>query len=60
MDGQQQADRQRRRPYRERKRFRRTARTCAGIKFGWGDKIAPRVGFAYDIAGDGKWKAYGS
>ncbi len=30
------------------------------IKFGYGDKIAPRVGFAYDIKGDGKWKAYGS
>lgn len=31
-----------------------------GVNFGWGDKIAPRVGFAYDIMGDGKWKAYGS
>ncbi len=31
-----------------------------GIKFGFGDKIAPRVGFAYDVKGDGKWKAYGS
>jgi hypothetical protein len=31
-----------------------------GIVFGFGDKIAPRVGFAYDIRGDGKWKAYGS
>jgi hypothetical protein len=31
-----------------------------GIKFGFGDKIAPRVGFAYDIMGNGKWKAYGS
>ena len=30
------------------------------IKFGFGDKIAPRLGFAYDIKGDGKWKAYGS
>jgi hypothetical protein len=30
------------------------------IKFGFGDKIAPRVGFAYDVMGDGKWKAYGS
>jgi outer membrane receptor protein involved in Fe transport len=31
-----------------------------GITFGWGDKLAPRVGFAYDIKGDGKWKGYGS
>jgi hypothetical protein len=30
------------------------------IKFGFADKIAPRLGFAYDIKGDGKWKAYGS
>ncbi len=31
-----------------------------GIRFGWGDKIAPRVGFAYDFKGDNRWKAYGS
>ena len=31
-----------------------------GIKFSFGDKFAPRAGFAYDIKGDGKWKAYGS
>jgi hypothetical protein len=31
-----------------------------GITFGWGEKIAPRVGFAYDITGDSRWKAYGS
>jgi outer membrane receptor protein involved in Fe transport len=31
-----------------------------GITFGWGDKVAPRLGFAYDIKGDAKWKAYGS
>jgi len=31
-----------------------------GINFGFGDKLAPRIGFAYDIKGDGKWKAYGS
>ncbi|MEW5983107.1 MAG: TonB-dependent receptor [Acidobacteriota bacterium] len=30
------------------------------VKFGFADKIAPRVGFAYDIRGDGRWKAYGS
>jgi hypothetical protein len=31
-----------------------------GVKFGWGDKIAPRAGFAYDFNGDGKTKMYGS
>ena len=30
------------------------------MNFGWGDKIAPRVGFAYDVKGDGKTKLYGS
>ena len=31
-----------------------------GLEFGFADKLAPRVGFAYDIKGDGKWKAFGS
>jgi len=31
-----------------------------GIEFGWGSKVAPRLGFAYDVKGDGKWKTYGS
>ena len=31
-----------------------------GIKFSFGDKLAPRAGFAYDVKGDGKWKVYGS
>ena len=31
-----------------------------GIQFGFADKIAPRVGFAWDIKGDSRWKAYGS
>lgn len=31
-----------------------------GIEFNFAEKIAPRVGFAYDIKGDGRWKAYGS
>lgn len=31
-----------------------------GIKFGFRDKISPRVGFAWDIFGDSKWKGYGS
>ena len=30
------------------------------IEFGYGDKIAPRLGFAWDIMGDAKWKLYGS
>jgi len=30
------------------------------IKFKFSDKLAPRVGFAYDLKGDGRWKAYGS
>jgi hypothetical protein len=32
----------------------------APFSFGWGDKIAPRLGFAYDITGDGKTKIFGS
>ncbi len=31
-----------------------------GVQFNFADKIAPRAGFAYDINGDGKWKAFGS
>jgi len=30
------------------------------IQFGFGDKVAPRAGFAYDLKGDGKSKVYGS
>jgi len=30
------------------------------IKFGFKDKLAPRVGAAYDLKGDGKWKAFAS
>ena len=30
------------------------------IAFGWGDKLAPRLGAAWDIKGDGKWKLSGS
>ena len=31
-----------------------------GIHFSFAEKIAPRVGFAYDVKGDGRWKTYGS
>jgi outer membrane receptor protein involved in Fe transport len=31
-----------------------------GIEFGFGQKIAPRVGFAWDVKGNGSLKAYGS
>ncbi|MEO8077672.1 MAG: TonB-dependent receptor [Acidobacteriota bacterium] len=31
-----------------------------GLEFGFKDKLAPRIGAAYDINGDGKWKAFGS
>lgn len=27
-----------------------------GLKFGWGDKLAPRIGGAFDVTGDGKTK----
>jgi hypothetical protein len=30
------------------------------IKFGWGDKLAPRLGASYDWFGDGRLKLYGS
>jgi hypothetical protein len=30
------------------------------MDFGWGDKIAPRIGAAYDVRGDGRFKVYGS
>lgn len=31
-----------------------------GVELGFGDKLAPRVGFAWDVRGDARWKAYGS
>ena len=30
------------------------------IHFGWGEKIAPRIGAAYDMFGDGRMKLFGS
>lgn len=30
------------------------------VNFGWGDKIAPRLGIAYDLAGDGKTRIFAS
>ena len=30
------------------------------FEFGFGDKIAPRLGFAYDVRGDGRLKAFAS
>ncbi len=32
----------------------------APIRLGWGKKIAPRLGGAYDLSGDGKTKLFGS
>ncbi len=32
--------------------------TPKGMDFGFGDKLAPRFGAAWDVRGDGKWKAY--
>ncbi len=31
-----------------------------GITFNWTDKLAPRVGAAFDMLGNGKWKVFGS
>jgi hypothetical protein len=33
--------------------------TGVPIVFGWGDKPAPRIGAAFDVLGDGRWKIFG-
>lgn len=37
-----------------------TGSNATPINFGWGDKIAPRIGVAWDPAGNGKFKIFGS
>jgi hypothetical protein len=32
----------------------------SAVNFGWGDKIAPRLGFAFDVTGDGRSKIFAS
>jgi outer membrane receptor protein involved in Fe transport len=32
----------------------------SAVNFGWGDKIAPRLGFAYDLSGNGRTKLFAS
>jgi hypothetical protein len=39
--------------------FRRDIKDYA-VEFGWGDKLAPRLGASYDLLGDGKVKLSGS
>lgn len=39
--------------------FRRDI-TPIAFEFGWGQKVAPRLGASYDVLGDGRMKLYGS
>jgi len=36
------------------------AANSQAIEFGWGDKISPRLGFSFDLLGDGKNKVFAS
>jgi outer membrane receptor protein involved in Fe transport len=44
----------------ERERVPSFNNTGFPIQWGFGDKLAPRAGFAYDVSGNGKTKVYGS
>jgi hypothetical protein len=41
-------------------RYSEDGEAPAIIDFGFGDKLAPRVGASWDVRGDGRWKVYGS
>ena len=38
--------------------YTNTGVTAQKIKFGFGDKLAPRLGVAWDVKGDSSWKVY--
>jgi len=42
----------------EREEVRPLAKTPVVIKFGWADKIAPRLGLVWDVRGNSTWKMY--
>ena len=42
------------------RRVRKPALTSNPINFGWGDKVAPRIGAAWDVFKDGRMKVFGS
>ena len=62
MDRRQPADAEPRSPHREREivpTFRPDYLENA-FEFGFGEKLAPRLGAAYDVNGDGRMKVFGS